>query len=543
MFDWKAIDEKKAQLDDLRPFPQNTLKSLQEKIALEWTYHSNAIEGNTLTLKETKVVLEGITIGGKSVKEHLEVINHHEAIQYLNEIIQNKENISEWQIRQIHSLVLKKIDQAGAGVYRKENVLISGAEHTPPDYIHVPNEMKNLIKCYQEQWNSLHPTERAALLHIDFVKIHPFVDGNGRTSRLLQNFELMKEGFPPIVIKKENRLKYYNALDEAHTTGKPQDFIKFSAECLNESLNLYLETIKKENNIKNFSSRKSIKKSKTSKEKTVTSLRLINLYKKWRSTQPLPEENNQALWQWIRLQFNHHSNQFEGNTLVYDETQLLLIHGRAVGDHTIREYEEMKAHNVAFNYICELAGKEKLIDEADIRDLNKICLKEPFYKKVRTPDGQSIMRKITPGKYKNQPNHVMTQTGEIFHFASPEETPAKMEELVKWIQNWLKKNKAEQHKYLVSFLAELHQRFIRIHPFDDGNGRVVRLLLAYVLVRLNFLPMILNNKEEYIKAIQFADAGNISHLKNLFLNNIITMLEKGIYSKNNKMDLNQKMEK
>ena len=108
MFNWKAIDKKKAQLDELRPFPKNTLKSLQEKIALEWTYHSNAIEGNTLTLRETKVVLEGITIGGKSVKEHLEAINHHEAIKYLNEIIHNKENISEWQIRQIHALVREK---------------------------------------------------------------------------------------------------------------------------------------------------------------------------------------------------------------------------------------------------------------------------------------------------------------------------------------------------------------------------------------------------------------------------------------------------
>ena len=266
---------------------------------------------------------------------------------------------------------------------------------------------------------------------------------------------------------------------------------------------------------------------------------LMNLYEKWQSVQPLPEENHQALWQWIRLQFNHHSNQFEGNTLVYDETQLLLIHGRAVGDHTIREYEEMKAHNVAFNYMCDLAGKKRFIGETDIRDLNRICLKEPFYKKARTSDGGSTMRKITPGKYKSQPNHVVTQTGEMFHFASPEETPARMEELVKWIQSWLKKDKAEQHKHLVSFLAELHQWFIRIHPFDDGNGRVARLLMAYVLVRLDFLPMVLNNREEYIKAIQFADTGNVNHLENLFLNNIATMLERGIYSKTNKMDLNQ----
>ena len=270
---------------------------------------------------------------------------------------------------------------------------------------------------------------------------------------------------------------------------------------------------------------------------------LIKLHKQWLSVQPLSEENHQALWQWIRLQFNHHSNSFEGNTLVYDETQLLLIHGRAVGDHTLREYEEMKAHNVAFKYICDLARKKRAISEGDIRDFNKICLKEPFYKKARTVDGQATTKKIIPGQYKKQLNHVVTQTGEIFYFATPEETPVKMEELVKWTQNWLKKDGEEQYKTLVSFLAELHHRFICIHPFDDGNGRVARLLLAYILVRLDFLPMILNNREEYIKAIQFADTGNISYLKNLFLNNIIAMLERGIYSKTNKIDLNQNEEK
>ncbi len=244
MYDWKMIDEKKARLDKARPFPKNTLKSLQEKIALEWTCHSNAIEGNTLTLKETKVVLEGITIGGKSVTEHLEAINHNEAIQYLYKLVTDKENISEWQIRQIHSLVLKKIDPKNAGAYRKENVFISGAEHTPIDYTIVPDQMKKLITYFLEKWKHLHPAERSALLHIEFVKIHPFVDGNGRTARLLQNFELMKAGFPPLVITKENRLKYYNALDKAHTKGKLEDFMALTKDFLNHSLNLYLNSIK-----------------------------------------------------------------------------------------------------------------------------------------------------------------------------------------------------------------------------------------------------------------------------------------------------------
>ena len=265
----------------------------------------------------------------------------------------------------------------------------------------------------------------------------------------------------------------------------------------------------------------------------------INLYKQWLSVQPLPEKNYQALWQWIRLQFNHHSNSFEGNTLVYDETQLLLIHGRAVGDHTIREYEEMKAHNVAFKYVCSIAKEKRQISEKDIRELNLICLKEPFYKKARTLEGQATTKKIIPGEYKKQPNHVVTGTGEIFYFATPEETPAKMEELVKWIQNWLKQDKEEQYKTIVSFLAELHHRFICIHPFDDGNGRVARLLLAYILARLDFLPMVLNNREKYIKAIQFADIGNKTHLENLFFENITAMLKKGIYAKDNEIELNE----
>ncbi len=242
--DLKLIDKKKQQLNKARPLSQNTLKSLQEKVNLEWTYHSNAIEGNTLTLKETKVVLEGITIGGKSVKEHLESINHNEAIKYLYTLIADKEKLSEWQVKNIHALILKKIDSTNSGVYRKENVFISGAKHTPPDHTIVSDQMAILIQNYQHQWQTLHPVERSALLHINFVKIHPFIDGNGRTARLIHNFELMKQDFPPIVIKKEQRLKYYDSLDKAHTTNQANDFIKLTIKCLLESLDLYLKTVK-----------------------------------------------------------------------------------------------------------------------------------------------------------------------------------------------------------------------------------------------------------------------------------------------------------
>ncbi len=260
---------------------------------------------------------------------------------------------------------------------------------------------------------------------------------------------------------------------------------------------------------------------------------IITLYNKWQSIQPLPKANYQALWQWIRMHFNHLSNNFEGNTLTYSETQLLLIHGRTTGDHTLREYDEMKAHNIAFDYICKLAKQNSPIREFDIRDLNKICLKEPFYKITQTPEGTPARKKIIPGQYKKQPNHVLTPTGEIFHFAPPESTSPLMKDLTSWIQSWLQKPKPEQQKTLVSFLAELHKRFIFIHPFDDGNGRVIRLIINYVLIKLGFLPIVLNNREEYIKAIQFSDTANMSYLEKLFTHHITLMLKKGIDAQTN----------
>jgi len=243
---WKKIDEKKNRLDQKRPLPKNALKSLQQKMALEWTYHSNAIEGNTLTLSETKVALEGITIGGKSVKEHLEAINHSKAIEYIESLVSGNKKLSEWEIKQIHFIVLQDIDSKNAGVYRKEQVFITGAKHIPPAYPLLLDDMQKLIKLYEEEWNNLHPVERSALLHIEFVKIHPFIDGNGRTARLLQNLELMRHGFPPIIIKKEQRLEYYQALDKAHTTRQMEDFFKLSADCADQSLDMYLNIAQSE---------------------------------------------------------------------------------------------------------------------------------------------------------------------------------------------------------------------------------------------------------------------------------------------------------
>ncbi|MDF2858644.1 MAG: hypothetical protein K0Q87_4495 [Neobacillus sp.] len=243
VYDFSRIDEMKFKIDKYRPFSKGLADSLHDKLIIEWTYNSNAIEGNTLTLSETKVVLEGITIGGKSVVEHLEAINHKEAILFLEELIGNNEPLSEWNIKNIHALILKEIDNQNAGMYRMENVVIGGAVHIPPKHYEINSLMQNLIQEYKEEWKSYHPIVRATLLHGEFVKIHPFVDGNGRTSRLLLNFELLKNGYTPIIIKKENRARYYEVLDYAHTTIDYHPFLEFVAELVTESEQLWLSLL------------------------------------------------------------------------------------------------------------------------------------------------------------------------------------------------------------------------------------------------------------------------------------------------------------
>ncbi|OED41477.1 cell filamentation protein Fic [Chromatiales bacterium (ex Bugula neritina AB1)] len=227
-----ALDELKALLDSHRPLSGATNRNLREDLALRWTYHSNAIEGNTLTLLETKVVLEGITVCGKSMHEQLEATNHFAAIDYVEEIISREEPFSSWQIRNIHQLVLNAIDNDNAGRWRTINVTISGAQHRPPSHTRIPELIDRFIDWVEGPGRELHPVERAALVHAEFVGIHPFADCNGRTSRLLMNLELMKAGFPPCIITVENRLAYYQALDDLHTRGKQQAFIELVCEAV-----------------------------------------------------------------------------------------------------------------------------------------------------------------------------------------------------------------------------------------------------------------------------------------------------------------------
>ncbi len=242
-YDFSYIDSLKSSIDAHRPLSKNLANSLNEKLIVEWTYNSNAIEGNTLTMSETKVVLEGITIGGKSMVEHLETINHRDAILFLEELVSEKENMTEWDIKNIHALILKGIDNLNAGKYRTENVVISGAKHIPPKHFEISYLMQKLVAEYQSDWEKFHPVLRAALLHGEFVKIHPFIDGNGRTARLLLNFELLKNGYTPIIIKKEQRYSYYDALDLAHTLMDYGPFVKLVAELVVESEKLWLSVI------------------------------------------------------------------------------------------------------------------------------------------------------------------------------------------------------------------------------------------------------------------------------------------------------------
>ncbi|MDD4282974.1 MAG: Fic family protein [Bacilli bacterium] len=239
---FEKVDLKLRELNKQRPLPEETLKSLQENNILDWTYNSNAIEGNTLTLREIKVVLEGITVGGKTVREHLEVINHKEAILFLEDLVKDDADISERNIKNIHSLILKEINNENAGKYRVENIKISGATQVPTNYIKVPEEMEKLIYRYKE-WNQYHPLIRSALLHGEFMFIHPFIDGNGRTARLLMNFEAMKNGYLPIIIKADVRAKYYDALDKAMVDHDYTDFIKLIVEEENKILDQYLDIV------------------------------------------------------------------------------------------------------------------------------------------------------------------------------------------------------------------------------------------------------------------------------------------------------------
>ncbi len=231
------VDALKTELGKRRPLTQGELKRLQEEFLVEFTYNSNAIEGNTLTLRETALVLEGVTIDQKPLKDHLEAVGHRDAFLYVERLVSEKASLTESIIKNIHSLVL--IDRSDdKGVYRRIPVTIVGAYYDLPQPYLVPAQMEQLIARQKEK--KCHPIEAAALFHLAFEGIHPFIDGNGRTGRLLLNLMLMQQGYPPINVKFADRKRYYVCFDSYYKDKTAAPMVEMVAEYLEERLGRYL---------------------------------------------------------------------------------------------------------------------------------------------------------------------------------------------------------------------------------------------------------------------------------------------------------------
>ena len=237
------IDVLKTKLDSFRKFDSFRIAQALE---LEYTFESNRIEGNTMTLRETDLVInEGLTISGKSMREHLEVINHHEAIAYIKDLMQKNMPINERELLTVHNLILRGIHPEDAGHYRKVQVMIQGSSHKPPQPSLVTKEMEDYFIWYETNKISLHPIVLAAEMHERLVTIHPFIDGNGRTSRLVMNLILLQHGYIIANIKGDydSRMHYYRTLETAQTKNNKDDFLLFIAQIEKESLERYLTII------------------------------------------------------------------------------------------------------------------------------------------------------------------------------------------------------------------------------------------------------------------------------------------------------------
>ncbi len=233
------IDRMKSALDQRRPLTSGEVARLKDEFVVEFTYNTNAIEGNTLTLQETAMVLEGITIDRKPLKDHLEAIGHRDAFEYVLQLVQQKIPLSERIIKEIHSLVL--IDRPeDRGVYRRIPVRIMGAKHEPPQPYLVPIQMEQLVARHKEMTETMHRVESVALFHLLFEGIHPFIDGNGRTGRLLLNFELSSAGYPAINIKFADRKRYYDCFSYYYETGSHEQMTRLVGEYVEETLDRYL---------------------------------------------------------------------------------------------------------------------------------------------------------------------------------------------------------------------------------------------------------------------------------------------------------------
>lgn len=241
----ERLNQKLKIIEKHRPISSALVNKLKEQFAIELTYNSNAIEGNRLSLKETYLVIsEGITVKGKSLKDHLEAKDHYEAIHFLFELIEHdrRHTVSEHLIRSLQQLVVRETDAKNAGAYRTGSVMITGSSHSPPEVHEISHLMKDFVNWIKLSAKKLDPVELAALAHHRLVHIHPFADGNGRTARLLMNLLLMQRGYPLVTILKNDRKKYYNVLDQADR-GNQGPMVQLIAQAVERSLNLYLKVL------------------------------------------------------------------------------------------------------------------------------------------------------------------------------------------------------------------------------------------------------------------------------------------------------------
>ena len=236
-----TIDMKNNKYKEVKLNPL-LIKQLKMDLNIKWTYNSTGIEGNSFTLNQTRVLLaDSITIGGKKIADHLEIIGHSKAIEYLEDIINNEIELTEREIKNLHSLVTKDIEGVNSGAYRNIDVYINGSKHTPPSNVIVFEKMQQLMLWYNNEGKNYHPIEKAAILHGKFVTIHPFIDGNGRTARLLLNFELMKNNYPPIIIEVEERDKYFDALEAGNVSDDWDLFTEFIKQKCEERIDFMNE--------------------------------------------------------------------------------------------------------------------------------------------------------------------------------------------------------------------------------------------------------------------------------------------------------------
>ncbi|MEZ4985210.1 MAG: Fic family protein [Saprospiraceae bacterium] len=237
------IAEKKQRLDALRPLPSIAVQQLQQSMVVEWTYNSNSIEGNTLTLQETRMVIEeGFTVKGKSLREHFEAVNHQEAVEWISSLVKPDYRLRARDILDVHALVLRAIEKEFAGRYRNAGVRIAGANFVPPNALKVDDLMDELIGWVNSPANDIPTIVKAVVFHHRFVWIHPFFDGNGRTVRLIFNLLLMQEGYPPAIILRTDRKKYYDALNKANN-GDYSRLLLLVMQSLERSIDIYLSNL------------------------------------------------------------------------------------------------------------------------------------------------------------------------------------------------------------------------------------------------------------------------------------------------------------